>query len=379
MAIRAEEIEVDGLGAVDLDRDRLLVLRHQRGEDTAFDELYRRYHRRLLAYCQRRVGDRHVAEELAQEAFVRALRALPTFAGERRFYPWLVVIAQRLCIDHHRRAARVEPAAEVDTGSVEADHEALWASVDRRHLAAAVERLAPRHREILDLRERRGLSYQQIAAELEVPLTTIEALLHRARKALRREYAVVAGEDGVGAGRLVAFGGLAALVARAKGAVLALGPERLAPAAIAAMAGAATVGLLVLPGPGTDPTPESVVVEAGVGGPDAAPAALPPTTAAAVAVPVAPTTVAAPPPPPTAPGTTTAPLERPEPSLEVGPVAVFGDDAGQAYVDGAVEEMPVLLDLGLLRLGLDPAHLLGLSVEPDPEADPVPPVPGADE
>ena len=94
MAIRADEIEVDRRGAVDLDRDRLLVLRHQGGERHAFDELYRRYHRRLVAYCQRRVGDEHVAEELAQEAFVRALRALPTFGGERRFYPWLAVIAQ---------------------------------------------------------------------------------------------------------------------------------------------------------------------------------------------------------------------------------------------------------------------------------------------
>ena len=105
MAIRAEEID-DVSGRVDLDRDRVLVLRHQRGEADAFDELYRRYHPRLVLYCRRRGGDPHVAEELAQEAFLRALRAMPQFGGDRRFYPWMTVIAGRLCIDHHRRSAR---------------------------------------------------------------------------------------------------------------------------------------------------------------------------------------------------------------------------------------------------------------------------------
>jgi RNA polymerase sigma-70 factor (ECF subfamily) len=116
VAVRAELIR-EGTG-VDLDRDRALVLRYQQGDQGAFDELYTRYYPRLHLYCRRRVGDIHVAEELAQEAFLRALRAMPRFAGERRFYPWMTVIAQRLCIDHHRSASRVEPAADIDTVSV---------------------------------------------------------------------------------------------------------------------------------------------------------------------------------------------------------------------------------------------------------------------
>jgi RNA polymerase sigma-70 factor (ECF subfamily) len=365
MAIRVDEIEVSGRGAVDLDRDRILVLRHQGGERHAFEELYRRYHRRLVAYCERRVGDRHVAEELAQEAFIRALRALPTFGGERRFYPWLVVIAQRLCIDHHRRNGRVEPAAEVDTGAVDADHDALWASVDHHHLAVAIERLAPRHREVLGLREQRGWSYQQLASHLDVPVTTVEALLHRARKALRREYAAVAGED---AGRLAAFGGLAALLVRSKSWLAALRAEQVAPAVAAAtFAGVAVLGFTAVPDPG--PAAPDAPVDVSTASPASADLAPAPGTGADAANPAsgAPVMTA---PAPTTTSPTARPAGRPTPALEVGPVAVFADEEGQAYVDEAVEAMPVVVDLGVVRLGVDPADLLGLTVEPDDDTAP---------
>src|SRR5438094_74408 len=75
VALRIEDI--------DLAADRELVERWQAGEHAAFDDLYRRYYTRLRSYCQRRVGDRDTAEEIAQEAFVKALQALPTFSGER--------------------------------------------------------------------------------------------------------------------------------------------------------------------------------------------------------------------------------------------------------------------------------------------------------
>lgn len=184
MALRADD--------VDLGRDWGLVERFQAGDDAAFDDLYRRYFDRLRRYCERRVGDRHEAEELAQEAFVRALRALPAFGGDRKFYPWMTVIASRLCVDYHRRNARSTPHAEIDLGVQEADHGDVFADVDRRLIVAALERLAPRHREVLELREGRAWSYQRIAEHYGVTLGTVEALLHRARKALRREFRAVA-------------------------------------------------------------------------------------------------------------------------------------------------------------------------------------------
>jgi len=95
VALRADD--------VDLDRDAALVERFQTGDEDAFADLYQRYFGRLRRYCLRRLGDPDDAEEAAQEALVRAYRALPTFGGDRRFYPWLRVIAANVCTDRAKR------------------------------------------------------------------------------------------------------------------------------------------------------------------------------------------------------------------------------------------------------------------------------------
>ena len=186
---------------VDLGRDRALVERYQSGDDTAFEDLYTRYFSRLHRYCTRRVHDIDTAEEIAQEAFVRALQALPRLDGERRFYPWMTVIASRLCVDHHRDRQRTHPSDTVDLGSVDADVAHVFTAVDHSHLAEALARINPRHRRVLELREREGLPYEAIAERMGVTLGAVEALLHRARKALRREFIAVS-EDG---GRLASI------------------------------------------------------------------------------------------------------------------------------------------------------------------------------
>jgi len=265
LALRAEEIEDPGI--VDLDRDRVLVLRYQRGDQGAFDELYRRYYPRLHLYCQRRVHDQHVAEELAQESFLKALRAMPRFAGERRFYPWMTVIAQRLCIDHHRRSSRVEPSPEIDLGFVEADHDEIFAEVDRTHLDTAMARLAPRHREVLNLREQRGWTYHQIAEHLGVPVTTVEALLHRARKALKREFLAVSG-----GGRLASLpivGWVVMRVGRLRTRFTGRTAHQFAPIAGSAAAGVAAVSLVLSPF-GASSAPEPVMMTPAAAAPAAA-------------------------------------------------------------------------------------------------------------
>jgi RNA polymerase sigma-70 factor (ECF subfamily) len=204
---------------VDLQRDRRLVERFQEGDQTAFDTLYRRYFARLQRFCLKRVGDPHEAEEIAQEAFTRALRALPDLSGERRFYPWMTVIAGRLCVDHHRRRGRSEPAATIELGAVDGGQDAIVDQADFALLGRALERLAPRHREVLGFREERGWTYQQIAEHYEVPVGTVEALLFRARKALKREFLAIAGTNGQGGADrwagLAAVPGLGWLVRRA--------------------------------------------------------------------------------------------------------------------------------------------------------------------
>jgi RNA polymerase sigma factor (sigma-70 family) len=208
MALRADD--------VDLCRDRDLVLCAQSGDDDAFEDLYRRYFARLYRFCLRRVGDPHEAEELTQEAFARAYRALPRLEGERRFYPWLSVIASRLCVDAFRRRSRTEPAPVIDLGALEAGEEQVDDAADIALLGRALDRLTPRHRHVLQLREQEGWSYQHIAQHYDVTLGTVEALLHRARKALRREFEVLAGGDARRAAGLPVLGWLARRVHRAR-------------------------------------------------------------------------------------------------------------------------------------------------------------------
>lgn len=186
MALRVDD--------VDLGRDRALVERYQSGDDSAFEDLYTRYFGRLHRYCTRRVHDADTAEEIAQEAFVRALQALPHLEGDRRFYPWMTVIASRLCVDHHRDRQRTHPSDTVDLGTVEPDVAHVFTAVDHAHLTEALGRINPRHRRVLELREREGLPYDAIADRMDVTLGAVEALLHRARKALRREFLAVSGD-----------------------------------------------------------------------------------------------------------------------------------------------------------------------------------------
>jgi RNA polymerase sigma-70 factor (ECF subfamily) len=327
---------------VDLGRDRDLVARFQNGDPEAFDDLYRRYFDRLRRYCLRHTRDAHEAEEVAQEAFVRALRSMHSLEGERRFYPWMTVIARRITIDRHRKLSRIDLTDEPDLGSVEPDVEHLFAEVDAAHVRAALGNVGPRHREVLLLRESEGMSYAQIATELEVPVTTVEALLHRARKALRREYAA-AGGDRRG---LFGFPLLAWLTTRAASVRSRLGDRWveigavLTPVAV----GAATAAVVLLPGNDAEPVqiesvgssapPTSLSVDRGDPMAD-----LPPLS----------TTTST---DPTSSGA--APSPDPSPGIDAGPVDVFFGPEGTDRARDAAEDMPLHGALGPATGGADP-------------------------
>jgi RNA polymerase sigma-70 factor (ECF subfamily) len=172
---------------VDIDGDRELVERFQRGDDTAFAELYSRHYRRLFRTCLRCLGDPATAEDAAQEAFAKALRALPTLNGDRRFYPWLSVIAKRVCMDIHRHRARSQPAESVDPGATADGEQELLTSMDATAVQDALARLTSRHQDVLQLREYEGWSYRRIATHYGVRLAAVETLLWRARRALHRQ------------------------------------------------------------------------------------------------------------------------------------------------------------------------------------------------
>lgn len=338
MALRADD--------VDLGRDRDLVARFQNGDRDAFDDLYRRYSGRLNRFCLRLTGDAHEAEEVAQEAFVKALRNMHTLDGERRFYPWMTVIARRITIDRHRRLSRIELTASPDLGTVEADVDHLFAAVDAGHVRAAMGNLGPRHRQVLELREADGLSYADIAHRLDVPLTTVEALIHRARKALRREFVAAGGERrGLFGVPVLAFvstrlAGIRARVGDRWGEVVAV--------AAPIVVGAATAAVVLVPS--GDPAPTRLETARSTG--SIVETAETVETVATPTDPVVATTAAEPPSPPTTPPTATT--TAPTPDVEVGSVDVFVGPDGTDRARAEAEDMPVSGAVGPVTGGAAP-------------------------
>jgi RNA polymerase sigma-70 factor, ECF subfamily len=177
--------------------DEELIDLFRTGEVSAFEELYRRHHPVVLRRLTRLCGNEAIAEELAQEAFLRAAQRI-TVTGELRFRAWVMRIGTNLGIDH-LRALRRHPSESIDESlgfkpaagtMVTADTEVdVERREDARFVAAVLNRLRPRHRQVLVLREIEGLDYKTIAERLGVSTSAVETLLFRARGRFREEYA----------------------------------------------------------------------------------------------------------------------------------------------------------------------------------------------
>lgn len=198
--------------------DRAMVTRFQGGDRVAFDLLYRRYHEQVVRWCRSLLaGDAGAAEEAAQEAFARAFRALPTLDGPRHFYPWVRVIARRVCVDEHRRRRRACAGVSrlgtlaVDDGDQDPASNAADAA-DGALAIAALGRLPSRYQTVLRLRDIEGRSAREAATTLGTSPGAVDVLVTRARRALRRQFAEL---GGVHAG---AVGVLGALTRRLRGA-----------------------------------------------------------------------------------------------------------------------------------------------------------------
>jgi RNA polymerase sigma-70 factor (ECF subfamily) len=178
-----------------------------RGDETvAFDEALRAAAPRLRRYAARRLGDLHEAEEVTQEALLRACQHTPGFATEDDLMAWSTVVTGRLVIDRLRLRNRSIPVAEIPeharTGRDTAD--VVVARDEARAALDALEAMPPRQAAVLWSREVEGLSYDDIAARFGLTEPTVRSLLHRARRTLRREYAARGGTLPV-AGVLVAL------------------------------------------------------------------------------------------------------------------------------------------------------------------------------
>lgn len=172
--------------------DWILAARARNGDQAAFTALVRRYERPIVHFCARMIGNTADAEDVAQECFLSLHRSLGRIEPRARFSTLLFGIARNLTLNHlrdgrrrGRHMARPVEGLESEPASADRpDRRALAAEIGTV-LAAAMDELAPEHREVLVLREMNQLDYETIADIVGCPIGTVRSRLARAREALR--------------------------------------------------------------------------------------------------------------------------------------------------------------------------------------------------
>ena len=171
-----------------------LVDRCRQGDDLAWERLVRTFQGRVYALAYHYVRDADAARDLAQDIFVRVYQKIDTFSGQA-FLPWLLRLTRNLCIDRLRRIKARPPAQDVpveDDGQALAaagpDPEQAWlADTSKRLVHTALGRMTERNREIIMLKDIQGLTFDEIAELLSVPVGTLKSRSHRARVELARQ------------------------------------------------------------------------------------------------------------------------------------------------------------------------------------------------
>ena len=185
--------------------DKELAALAARGREAAFRELLVRYERPVFSLVFRMVRDRTLAEDLAQEAFIRAFNAIDSYKSSYKFSNWIFKIANNHTIDYLRKKkldtisihgsphARTAEDTERTSLDLEARGETPAEYVEHRELGGQIENaiagLRPEYRSVVLLRHVEGHSYDEIAEILELPLGTVKTYLHRARNELKQALA----------------------------------------------------------------------------------------------------------------------------------------------------------------------------------------------
>ena len=176
--------------------DQQLVERVQQGDKRAFDLLVLKYQHRILALVTRFVHDSHEAQDVAQEAFIKAYRALANFRGDSAFYTWLYRIAINTAKNYLVARGRRPPDSDIAAEDAEyydgASSLKNIQSPERELLRDEIEQMVNRTlhllpkdlRMALTLREFEGLSYEDIATVMECPVGTVRSRIFRAREAI---------------------------------------------------------------------------------------------------------------------------------------------------------------------------------------------------
>lgn len=185
--------------------DHEIVARARKGSEAAYRELLGRYQRPVFSLVYRMVRDRELAEDLAQETFVKVFNNIERYDPKYKFSSWIFKIATNLTIDHIRkkepetvsldgsRNARTNEDVEATRITVASDDENPEELLVARELGGEIERaigaLRPEYRTAIVLRHVEGRPYEEIAAIMDVPLGTVKTYIHRARGELRESLA----------------------------------------------------------------------------------------------------------------------------------------------------------------------------------------------
>lgn len=176
--------------------DQQLVVRVQRGDKRAFDLLVLKYQHKIFGLISRYVRDADEVQDVAQEAFIKAYKALPRFRGESAFYTWLYRIAINTAKNHLVSRSRRPPGTDVEvedaeyyeSGGALRDTEnpetALYGAELKRVVEEAIGALPEDLRTAVTLREFDGLSYEDIADIMDCPVGTVRSRIFRAREAI---------------------------------------------------------------------------------------------------------------------------------------------------------------------------------------------------
>jgi len=179
--------------------DEELVKRVQSGDKKAFDSLVRKYQYKITQLINRYIKDPHESLDVAQEAFIKAYRALPGFRGESAFYTWLYRIAINTAKNHLSMRARrpsddeieIEDAEQFESGGRLRNYETpeglLLSDEIAGEIQRALDELPEELRMAITLREFEGLSYDEIAQVMSCPVGTVRSRIFRAREAIDKK------------------------------------------------------------------------------------------------------------------------------------------------------------------------------------------------
>lgn len=183
------------------ERERQLIVRARSGDRSAVRDLVDLHKDRLFAFIWRMIRNHHEAEDICQDAFLKAFASLHTFSLDYRFSTWLFTIGYRVCLNRMRQKRALTGEAYDGALSL-ADSPTAGGALESEEVALlkervwdAVERLSPPQRATVLLFYRQEFSCQEIARVLELPVATVKSHLHRARKRLRELLESLSEED----------------------------------------------------------------------------------------------------------------------------------------------------------------------------------------